>query len=55
MRRPRSLLALAFAGLVAFGFTRFVDRKLGGHTGDTIGATQQLSEIALLTALALVL
>lgn len=52
---PRSLLALAFAGLVAFGFTRFVDRKLGGHTGDTIGATQQLSEIALLTALALVL
>jgi adenosylcobinamide-GDP ribazoletransferase len=48
-----ALLALVVAGAAAFGFTRFVRRKLGGHTGDTIGATQQLSEIALLVALAL--
>jgi adenosylcobinamide-GDP ribazoletransferase len=52
---PRALLALVFAGLVAFGFTRYVGDKLGGHTGDTIGATQQLSEIAMLIALALAL
>jgi adenosylcobinamide-GDP ribazoletransferase len=51
----RSLLPLVFAGFVAFGFTRYVSNKLGGHTGDTIGATQQLSEIALLTGLALAL
>jgi adenosylcobinamide-GDP ribazoletransferase len=49
----RSLPALVFAGLVAFGFTHYVRERLGGHTGDTIGATQQLSEIALLGALAL--
>ncbi len=51
----RSLLPLVFAGLIAFGFTRYVSNKLGGHTGDTIGATQQLSEIALLIGLALAL
>ncbi|WP_245582505.1 adenosylcobinamide-GDP ribazoletransferase [Neorhizobium lilium] len=52
---PRGALSLVFAGLVAFGFTRYVGERLGGHTGDTIGATQQLSEIAMLIALALLL
>ncbi|KKX34500.1 adenosylcobinamide-GDP ribazoletransferase [Rhizobium sp. LC145] len=47
------LTALVVAGLAGFGFTRFVARKLGGHTGDTIGATQQIAEIATLAALAL--
>lgn len=50
---PKVLLALVAAALAGFGFTRFVARKLGGHTGDTIGATQQLSEIAMLATLAL--
>jgi adenosylcobinamide-GDP ribazoletransferase len=48
-----SLLALAAFGLVVPGFGRIVSHKLGGHTGDTIGATQQLTEIAILGALAL--
>ncbi|HXV29130.1 MAG TPA: adenosylcobinamide-GDP ribazoletransferase [Sinorhizobium sp.] len=48
-----ALLALAAFGLVVPGFGRLVSRKLGGHTGDTIGATQQLTEIAVLGALAL--
>ncbi len=50
---PKVLLSLIVAALAGFGFTRFVARKLGGHTGDTIGATQQLSEVAMLAALAL--
>lgn len=47
------LFALAFAVLAAFAFTRVVDKKLGGHTGDTIGATQQITAAAMLIALAL--
>jgi adenosylcobinamide-GDP ribazoletransferase len=50
---PIALLALLAAALATFGFTRFAREKLGGHTGDTIGATQQLSEIAMLATLAL--
>lgn len=45
------LLVAAIAGQL---FTAFVRRKLGGHTGDTIGATQQVSEIVLLATLALI-
>ena len=31
----------------------FVDKSIAGHTGDTIGASQQISEITLLICLAL--
>ena len=48
-------LALIVSAGVAFLFTRYVRTRLGGHTGDTIGATQQLSEAALLAALAIAL
>lgn len=56
---PVTSLAVIFCGLVpaglaGYGFTRHVDRKLGGHTGDTIGATQQIVEIVFLAALALI-
>jgi adenosylcobinamide-GDP ribazoletransferase len=47
------LFAVLLAAGAGSAFTRFVRRKLGGHTGDTIGATQQICEIALMTALAL--
>ncbi|WP_430251920.1 adenosylcobinamide-GDP ribazoletransferase [Neorhizobium sp. DAR64860/K0K1] len=50
---PHALIALGLSAAAAWGFTRYVAKKLGGHTGDTIGATQQLCEIALLSALAL--
>lgn len=61
------LLLLLVAGfLPAFGsillaiglvwwHTRHVDAKLGGHTGDTLGASQQISEIAALAGLALLI
>ncbi|HEV7304893.1 adenosylcobinamide-GDP ribazoletransferase [Ensifer sp.] len=46
------------AALIAFiltvrGFGGLAERRIGGQTGDTIGATQQLVEIAVLGALAL--
>jgi adenosylcobinamide-GDP ribazoletransferase len=47
------LLSLGAFALVVPGFGKVTARKLGGHTGDTIGATQQLVEIAVLGALAL--
>ncbi|MNL52711.1 cobalamin synthase [compost metagenome] len=50
---PALILSLiAFVATVA-AFGRLATRKIGGHTGDTIGATQQLTEIAVLGALAL--
>ena len=49
--------AVVFSGMVValaiLAFTRHVDRRLGGHTGDTLGASQQIAEIGALTALAL--
>lgn len=47
------LLALAAFALTVKTFEKLASRKLGGHTGDTIGATQQLTEIVILGALAL--
>ncbi|OLP61451.1 adenosylcobinamide-GDP ribazoletransferase [Xaviernesmea oryzae] len=48
-----AVLALVLCAATAHLFTRYIRTRLGGHTGDTIGATQQLSEAALLAALAL--
>ena len=41
-------VGLAFAALIALGWTRLCDRLVGGQTGDLIGALQALLEIALL-------
>ncbi len=46
--------AIALSGISVFGFTRYVRWRLGGHTGDTIGASQQAGEIVFLVALALI-
>lgn len=43
------------AVVVAFAVTVTAKRQLGGHTGDILGATQQLSEWAMLLALVLIL
>lgn len=48
-------LALAAAIVAVLAFNRIALRKIGGHTGDTIGATQQLAEMSVLFALALTL
>lgn len=49
------LFALAASAFVAFLFSRKVRQTIGGHTGDTIGATQQITETAFLCALAVAL
>ncbi len=48
-------LAIILAASVSFYFTKLTDKKIDGHTGDTIGASQQLSEIAILVGFALIL
>lgn len=53
--RGFGLAKLAFAILAAAGMalimTRLAQRRLGGHTGDVIGATQQMCEVTFLIAL----
>jgi adenosylcobinamide-GDP ribazoletransferase len=46
------LVALIAAALVALLMARWLRRRLGGFTGDTLGATQQLGELAIYLALA---
>lgn len=45
------VLAVALAGLVAYGWTALCRRLVGGQTGDLIGALQALVEVAVLTVL----
>ncbi|MFG6461014.1 adenosylcobinamide-GDP ribazoletransferase [Roseateles sp. DXS20W] len=47
---PRLLLALAAAAGVAWLMRQWLQRRLGGYTGDGLGATEQLAEIAVLLA-----
>jgi adenosylcobinamide-GDP ribazoletransferase len=44
---------LLAAGLAAMAFTALVRRTINGHTGDTLGAAAQISEMAALCALAM--
>ncbi len=46
-----SLLGLALAALATGLFSRLVEGKIGGHTGDTIGAAQAISETLLFVGL----
>ena len=46
------LAALLAAALVGVVMVRLLRRRLGGFTGDALGATQQLSELAIYLALA---
>jgi adenosylcobinamide-GDP ribazoletransferase len=48
-----TVFAIALSAGVAWAFTRYISARIDGHTGDTIGATQQLTEIMSLSALAL--
>ncbi len=45
------LAALIWAGLVTLGLAAVARAKIGGRTGDILGATQQLAEIAILFSL----
>jgi adenosylcobinamide-GDP ribazoletransferase len=45
------LVSLIAAAVVALLMARWLRRRLGGFTGDTLGATQQLGEVAIYLAL----
>lgn len=45
------LLALVLAPLAALGLSALARRKIGGQTGDVVGACQQVGEVAVLLAL----
>lgn len=45
------LAGLAFAGIASLLFSAFVNRRIAGHTGDTLGATAQIGEIVFLVTL----
>ncbi len=47
---PRAVPAFGLSALAALLFGLYVRRRLGGYTGDTLGATQQLTEAAILLA-----
>jgi adenosylcobinamide-GDP ribazoletransferase len=47
------VLALAMPLLSAFLLRLYMQRKIGGYTGDSLGAVQQLSEVSFYVALAL--
>jgi len=46
----KAILVFAISGLVAYIFGRFANRKLGGITGDLIGAINEISEVIILLA-----
>ncbi|MBB3382078.1 MULTISPECIES: adenosylcobinamide-GDP ribazoletransferase [unclassified Rhizobium] len=50
---PALVGCLLATSVAAFLATRYIRQKLTGHTGDTIGATQQICEIASLCTLAM--
>ncbi|RZL33466.1 MAG: adenosylcobinamide-GDP ribazoletransferase [Rubrivivax sp.] len=47
---PRLLVAVAAAVITALLMRQWLRRRLGGYTGDGLGATEQLAEIAVLLA-----
>jgi adenosylcobinamide-GDP ribazoletransferase len=47
-----AIAGLIVAGAAAWGVARLARRLLGGQTGDVLGATQQLAELAFLSAVA---
>jgi adenosylcobinamide-GDP ribazoletransferase len=46
---PWGALALAKMGLLAWGWAVYLRRRLGGFTGDTLGALVEATEATLLT------
>lgn len=50
-----AVVGLGLAALAAWAFTLRTEGRLGGFTGDTIGAAQQIAETALLVGIALAL
>jgi adenosylcobinamide-GDP ribazoletransferase len=48
----RGAMAFAFAGAAVFSLGALANRRIGGYTGDVLGAFQQIGEIVILLAAA---
>lgn len=48
-----TVIAILLAGVAIIEFTKLCERQLGGHTGDTLGATQQICATLLIVALSI--
>jgi adenosylcobinamide-GDP ribazoletransferase len=46
------LVALIIAAFAAYAVGLLARRQVGGHTGDVLGGTQQITELVFLLALA---
>jgi adenosylcobinamide-GDP ribazoletransferase len=46
----RGILAMLFAGVAMVSLALLAGRRIGGYTGDTLGASQQVGEIVMLLA-----
>ena len=46
-----ALISLSFCWICMIAFSRLSRNQIGGHTGDSLGATKKLSELGLLLAL----
>jgi adenosylcobinamide-GDP ribazoletransferase len=49
-----SIVALGLSVLIAGMFVYFVATRLGGQTGDVLGATQQITEATILLTILMV-
>jgi len=47
-------VAIAVGFIVTLAFVRYCDYKIGGMTGDTLGALNEIVEVATLLAVAVV-
>jgi len=50
-----AFLAVAVAAVTTFGVTRIAIAKIGGQTGDVLGASQQIAEIGILLGFVLLI
>ena len=48
-----AVATIAATGIATWSLTRYIGSRIAGHTGDTIGASQQSADMAALIALAL--
>ncbi|RCS25319.1 adenosylcobinamide-GDP ribazoletransferase [Phyllobacterium salinisoli] len=49
------LIAVLLCGAATFGFANLCTFKIGGQTGDTLGAAQQIAAVTLLTGLVMLM
>lgn len=50
-----TLVAIVLAAVSAVFFMRYCERRIGGYTGDILGATQQISEVVFYLSMAAML